>query len=59
MTQILKLDRSDESRELEFELDDQLSFSMEERFQVMFPKFKEILIVNEDRNPFDFIKRNE
>jgi len=32
MAPILKLDQSDESRELEFELDYQLSLSVEERF---------------------------
>jgi len=42
MAPILKFDRSDESRELEFELDYQLSLSVEERFQMMFQKSREI-----------------
>ena len=60
MAPILKFDRSDESRELEFELDYQLSLSVEERFQMMFQKsqeIKEMLIANGHRNPFEIIKR--
>ena len=60
MVPILKLDRSDESRELEFELDYQLSLSVEERFQMMFQKsreIKEMLINNGYRKSFEIIKR--
>ena len=60
MVPILKLDRSDESRELEFELDYQLSLSVEERFQMMFQKsreIKEMLVNNGYRKPFEIIKR--
>ena len=60
MTPILKLDRSDESRELEFELDYQLSLSVEERFQMMFQKsreIKEMLIAHGHRKSFEIIKR--
>ena len=62
MTPILKLDHSDESRELEFELDYQLSLSVGERFQMMFQKSKEIkemLIFNGHRKTFEIIKRDE
>ena len=60
MAPILKLDRPDESRELEFELNYQLSLSIEERFQIMFQKSKEIkemLLNNGYRKPFEIIKR--
>jgi len=60
MTPILKLDRSDDSRELEFELDYQLSLSVEERFQMMFQKsreIKEMLIANGHRKAFEIIQR--
>jgi hypothetical protein len=60
MAPILKLDQSDESKELEFELDYQLSLSVEERFQMMFQKsreIKEMLIANGYRKTFEVIKR--
>ena len=60
MSPILKLDRSDEDRELDSELDYQLSLSAEERFRMMFKKSDEIrrmLIENGHRKPFEIVKR--
>ena len=56
----IKLAPSDENRELE--LDYQLSLSMEECFQMVFQKsreIKEMLIANGHREPFEIIKRDE
>lgn len=60
MSPILKLNRSDEDREIDFELDYQLSLSTEERFRMMFKKSDEIrrtLIENGHRKPFEIVKR--
>jgi hypothetical protein len=60
MSPILKIYKDDEERELDFELDYQLSLSVEQRFQMMFQKSKEIseiLIRNGYRKPFEIIKR--
>jgi hypothetical protein len=40
---ILKLDRHDEDKEIEFELDYLLSLTISERFQMMFTKTQEML----------------
>lgn len=60
MTPILKIDKPDEERELDFEIEYQLSLSVEERFRMMFQKSKEMaemLIKNGHRKPFEIIKR--
>ena len=61
MSPILKCDRDAEGRELDFEIDYQLSLSVEERFRMMFQKSREIaemLIKNGHRKPFEIIKRS-
>jgi len=60
MSPVLKLDRDDEGRELEFELAYQRSLTTEERFRMMFQKSREIaemLIRHGHRKPFEIIKR--
>ena len=60
MSPVLKLDRDDEVRELEFELAYQRSLTTEERFRMMFQKSREIaemLIRHGHRKPFEIIKR--
>ena len=61
MAPIFKSDTNDEERELDFELEYQLSLSVEERFQMMFQRSREIaevLIRNGHRKPFKIIKRS-
>ncbi len=61
MAPLLKCDRDDEDRELDFELDYQLSLSVEERFRMMFRKSREtaeLLIRNGHRKPVQIIKRS-
>lgn len=61
MTPIFKSDTDDDERELDFELDYQLSLSVEERFRMMFQRSREIaemLIRNGHRKPFEIIKRS-
>ena len=60
MSPILKCETDDEERELNFEIDYQLSLTTEERFKMMFQRSKEIarmLIENGHREPFKIIKR--
>ncbi|OGP09219.1 MAG: hypothetical protein A2Z89_03260 [Deltaproteobacteria bacterium GWA2_43_19] len=60
MSPILKCDKDDEEKELEFEIDCQLSLSVEERFKMMFQRSQEIvrmLIENGHGKPFKIIKR--
>jgi hypothetical protein len=60
MSPILKLDRDDEERELEFELAYQRSLTTEERFRMMFQKSRELaemLIRYGHRKPVEIIKR--
>jgi hypothetical protein len=60
MSPILKLDEDDENKEIDFELDYQLSLNVEQRFRMMFQKSKEIaemLVKNGHRRPFEIIKR--
>lgn len=60
MPPILKCDIDDEEKELEFEIDYQLSLSVEERFKMMFQRSQEIarmMIENGHREPFKIIKR--
>ncbi len=61
MTPILKSDMDDDERELDFELDYQLSLSVEERFRMMFQRLREIaemLIRNGHRKPVEIVKRS-
>ena len=60
MTHILKLDDHDEEREVGFEISWLLSLTMQERFQLMFKKSKEIidrLEKNGHGRPSQIIKR--
>lgn len=60
MVPILKCEKDDEKRELEFEIDYQLSLTTEQRFKMMFKRSEEIakmLIQNGHREPFKIIKR--
>ena len=62
---ILKLDRDDEDKEIEFELDYLASLTTSERFQMMFQKREEMLGLlssatgkrNERRKATEIIKR--
>ena len=57
---ILKLDRHDENKEIEFELDYLTSLTTGERFEMMFQKRKEMLSLlkrNERRRTTEIIKR--
>lgn len=57
---ILKLDRRNEKKEIEFELDYLASLTTAERFQMMFQKTKEMLSLlkrNERRKTTEIIKR--
>ncbi len=61
MSPILKIDKDNEERELDFELDYQLSLDVEQRFRMMFQKSKEMaemLTKNGYRKPFEIIKRS-
>jgi len=60
MSPILKLEKDDSEKELEFELDYQLSLTTQQRFEMMFRKSREIaqmLIDNGHRKPSEIIKR--
>jgi hypothetical protein len=60
MSLILKTNLDDSEKELEFELEFQLSLTTQQRFEMMFRKSKEIaqmLIDNGHRKPFEIIKR--
>ena len=60
MSSILKLENDDQDRELEFEVEYQLSLTVEQRFRMMFQKSREmaeILVRNGHRKPFEIIKR--
>lgn len=60
MVPILKCEKDDEKRELEFEIDYQLSLTTKQRFKMMFKRSQEIakmLIENGQRAPFKIIKR--
>jgi hypothetical protein len=57
---VLKLDKHDEEREIEFELDYLASLTTQERFELMFRKSQEmrsLLKRNERRNVTKIIKR--
>jgi hypothetical protein len=60
MSPILKLDEDDENKEIDFELDYQLSLDADQRFRMMFQKSKELaemLEKNGHRRPSEIIKR--
>ncbi len=60
MVPILKLNDHDEEEEIEFELSYLLSLTLQERFQLMFKKTKELLDLlekNGHRRPDQIIKR--
>jgi len=62
MSPILKCKTDDEDRELDFEIDYQLSLTVEERFKMMFQRSQEIarmLIENGYRKPFKIVKRKK
>lgn len=57
---VLKLKHDDENKELDFELNYQLSLSAKKRFDMMFEKsnmIKEMLIKSGNRKPTEIIKR--
>ena len=60
MTPVLKLDDHNEEQEIEFELTWLLSLTLQERFQLMFKKTKELIELlerNGHRRPAQIIKR--
>ena len=60
MSPFLKLESDDEDKELEFELDYQLSLTTQQRFEMMFEKSRflaQLLLDNGYRKPFEIIKR--
>ena len=60
MAQILKADRDDEEKELDFELAYQRKLTTAQRFELMFCKSREIaevLLKRGYRKPFEIIKR--
>ena len=60
MVTILKTDRHDEEKELDFELAYQATLTTQQRFELMFRKSREIaetLIKHGYRKPFEIIKR--
>jgi hypothetical protein len=60
MSSILKLKKDDPDRELEFEVEYQLSLTVAQRFRMMFQKSREMaemLVTNGHRKPFEIIKR--
>lgn len=60
MSPILKLTKDDEEKELNFELDYQLSLTVEQRFEMMFKKSQELakmLEENGHRKAVKIIKR--
>lgn len=60
MKQILKLNKHNPKKEIEFELRFLKSLSVKERFEMMFKKTKEMVSLLEKsghRKPFEIIKR--
>ncbi len=60
MAPILNLESNDEDKELEFELDYQLSLTTQQRFEMMFEKSQflaQLLLDYGHRKPFEIIKR--
>ena len=62
MAPILKLDKDDKDKEINFELKYLASLSTKERFEMMFKKTREIVSLLEKsghRKPFKIIKRKK
>lgn len=60
MKNLLKLNKHNEEKEIEFELDYLLSLTVKQRFEMVFKKSEEIkklLLKNGYRKPFEIIKR--
>ncbi|MFH1861302.1 MAG: hypothetical protein ABH878_00690 [bacterium] len=60
MSPILALDHDDPERELEFELEYQLSLTTEQRFEMLFLRMREVNEMLENyghKKPFEIIKR--
>ena len=60
MAQILKADKGDEEKELDFELAYQRTLTTAQRFELMFRRSREIaevLLKRGHREPFEIIKR--
>ena len=60
MLPILKLEKDDSEKELEFEINNQLSLTTQQRFEMVFRKSREIaqlLIGNGHQKPSEIIKR--
>jgi hypothetical protein len=60
MSPILKIEKDDEGKEIEFELDYQLSLTADQRFSMMFQKSNELAVMlekNGHRKPSEIIKR--
>ena len=61
MSPILKIDKDDEEKEMDFEIDYQLSLDVEQRFRMMFQKSRELAMMLEQngyRKPSEIIKRS-
>ncbi|MBN1625992.1 MAG: hypothetical protein JW944_05660 [Deltaproteobacteria bacterium] len=61
MSPILKIDKDDEEKEMDFEIDYQLSLDVEQRFRMMFQKSRELAMMlekNGHRKPSEIIKRS-
>ena len=61
MSPILKIDKDDEEKEMDFEIDYQLSLDVEQRFRMMFQKSRELALMlekNGHRKPSEIIKRS-
>jgi hypothetical protein len=61
MSPILKVDKDDEEKEIDFEIDYQLSLNADQRFRMMFQKSRELAIMlekNGHRRPSEIIKRS-
>jgi hypothetical protein len=61
MSPILKIDKDDEEKEIDFEIDYQLSLGVEQRFRMMFQKSRELAMMlekNGHRKPSEIIKRS-
>jgi len=61
MSPILKTDKDDEEKEIDFEIDYQLSLDADQRFRMMFQKSRELAMMlekNGHRRPSEIIKRS-
>jgi len=61
MSMVLKLEKEDEEKELDFELAFQRTLTTQQRFDLMFRKSRElaeVLLRHGYRKPFEIIKRS-